>query len=207
MTHRDGAEAEGSPFLREIRERWPERAESRDVAVGPLEMEDARRLALTLLESDDERSLRTAHAVARESRGSPFLIEELTRSNRGDASPAGSTLSVLDARSAGRPEARSANAGGAPAHGDHRRRRAAHAALRGRRGSRGPGQDQRARGVRLLPALRARRAARRARSRRARPRPHPRDDRRAIRFTAFFKRLNARAASMQPLAFLAVSSC
>lgn len=95
MTHRDGEEALASPFLNEMRERWPERAEVRDVTAGPLMLEDARRLALTLLESADPLAQRTARAVAREARGSPFLIEELVRSNRGVASETGATLSVL----------------------------------------------------------------------------------------------------------------
>ena len=95
MTHRDGDEAAASPFLRELRDRWPERADAVDVIVGPLETEDSRRLALTLLESSDELAQRTARAVARESRGSPFLIEELVRSNRGTPADAGATLAVV----------------------------------------------------------------------------------------------------------------
>jgi hypothetical protein len=95
MTHRDGDEAAASPFLRELRDRWPERADAVDVVVGPLETEDSRRLALTLLESSDELAQRTARAVARESRGSPFLIEELVRSNRGTPADAGATLAVV----------------------------------------------------------------------------------------------------------------
>ena len=67
----------------------------RDVPVGPLDEENAHRLALTLLEASDAAAERTARAVARESRGSPFLIEELVRSNRGAQSSAGATLGVL----------------------------------------------------------------------------------------------------------------
>jgi eukaryotic-like serine/threonine-protein kinase len=94
MTYRDN-EAESSPFLGELRERWPETAEARDVPVGPLDAEDARRLALTLLDASDAIAQRTARAVARESRGSPFLIEELVRTNRGTSSNVGATLAVL----------------------------------------------------------------------------------------------------------------
>jgi tetratricopeptide (TPR) repeat protein len=94
MTFRD-EEAKTSPFLLEMRDRWPDAAVTRDVSVGPLNAEDARRLATTLLDASDEWGQRTARAVARESRGSPFLIEELVRSNRGVASATGATLAVL----------------------------------------------------------------------------------------------------------------
>jgi tetratricopeptide (TPR) repeat protein len=94
MTYRDDQERT-SPFLTEMRERWPEGAETRDVNVAPLDPQDALRLAATLLDASDDVGKRTARAVARESRGSPFLIEELVRSNRGAASSPGATLAVL----------------------------------------------------------------------------------------------------------------
>ena len=95
MTHRE-KEAEGSPFLKAMREGWPEGADVRDIAVGPLDLADATRLALALLDRTDEIAQRTARAAARESRGSPFLVEELVRhnvnlTNRDD----GSTLDAL----------------------------------------------------------------------------------------------------------------
>ncbi len=49
--------------------------------MGPLDPADARRLALALLDRSDEMAQRTARAAARESRGSPFLVEELVRHN------------------------------------------------------------------------------------------------------------------------------
>jgi tetratricopeptide (TPR) repeat protein len=94
MTYRDDHER-ASPFLAEVRDRWPQSADTRDVKVAPLEPEDALELASTLLDVTDEVGKRTARAVARESRGSPFLIEELVRSNRGAPSAAGATLAVL----------------------------------------------------------------------------------------------------------------
>jgi hypothetical protein len=94
MTYRD-AEATTSPFLTELLRRWSDSAPAREVTVGPLEAEEAQRLALTLLGSHDEMAQRTARAVAREARGSPFLVEELVRSNRGIASATGATLAVL----------------------------------------------------------------------------------------------------------------
>jgi len=81
LTHREEGVAD-SPFLNELRHRWPAQAESRIVTVGPLDVGNARRLALTLLDSSDPSSQETAQAVARESKGSPFLIEELVRSHQ-----------------------------------------------------------------------------------------------------------------------------
>jgi hypothetical protein len=95
MTQRD-EEAQVSSFLKEMRERWPEAAQVRDVAVGPLDPEEAQRLALALLDSCDEMATRTARAAARESRGSPFLVEELVRSNASIVDrPDGDTLGTL----------------------------------------------------------------------------------------------------------------
>jgi hypothetical protein len=94
-TNRDDEGLDTSPFLAELRERWPKGAEVRDIVVGALELEDAHRLALALLGSDDELSQRTARAVACESQGSPFLIEELVRSNGGPASNPEQTLALV----------------------------------------------------------------------------------------------------------------
>ncbi len=94
MTCRD-EEAQTSPFLREMTERWPEGSDARDVRVEPLEGPGAIRLVLSLLDASDDFAQRTARAVARESRGSPFLIEELVRSNRDAVSTTGATLAVL----------------------------------------------------------------------------------------------------------------
>jgi serine/threonine protein kinase len=95
MTHRDN-EAQDSPFLQEMGARWPEGAVAFDVSVGPLEAVDAQRLALARLDASDAPARRTALAVARESRGSPFLVEELVRSNlNSNARPDGPTLAVL----------------------------------------------------------------------------------------------------------------
>jgi serine/threonine protein kinase len=102
-------EAAPSPFLREIKEKWPERAEARDIAVGPLEQEDARRLALTLLASTDAASLESAEAIARESGGSAFLVDELARSvaakGRNEAIGAVTLERMLNDRLARVPEA------------------------------------------------------------------------------------------------------
>ncbi len=95
MTHRN-EESQDSPFLEEMRQRWPEGAESREILVGALDQTDGQRLALALLDSTDEMAQRTARAAARESAGSPFLIEELVRSNSSLADrPQGDTLATL----------------------------------------------------------------------------------------------------------------
>jgi serine/threonine protein kinase len=47
MTYRDD-EAQASPFLTELRDRWPAEADVRDVHVAPLAIDDARLLAVTL---------------------------------------------------------------------------------------------------------------------------------------------------------------
>jgi eukaryotic-like serine/threonine-protein kinase len=79
LTHRE-EDARTAPFLTELRERWPSGADVRDVAIGPLQAPDARRLAVSLLGAEHEG---LADAVARESAGSPFLIEELARDTTG----------------------------------------------------------------------------------------------------------------------------
>ena len=73
-------EAERSPFLIEIAARWPAAAEVRTVPVVPLERHEARQLALARMGSSD---LEAADTIARESGGSPFLIEELARCEPG----------------------------------------------------------------------------------------------------------------------------
>ncbi len=95
MTYREEDMAT-SPFLMEMNDRWPTAADVRDVGVGRLDVDDAQRLALARMgPSDDPIAMRTARAVAREARGSPFLVEELVRSNRSHPSGADATLGVL----------------------------------------------------------------------------------------------------------------
>ncbi len=94
MTYRSD-EAEISPFLTELGQKWPASASTLDVSVGPLANADAESLALALLDSPGEQGQRIARAVARESHGSPFLVEELVRSNRGAQAASGQTLAVI----------------------------------------------------------------------------------------------------------------
>jgi serine/threonine protein kinase len=77
MTYRD-EDAASNPFLLEVSALWPAGADVREQPVGPLAADHARRLAAALLGPHDEES-GVADAVARESGGSPFLVEELAR--------------------------------------------------------------------------------------------------------------------------------
>ena len=79
VTHRE-EDARTALFLTELRSRWPSGADIRNVAIGPLEPEHAHQLAFSLLGSEYEG---LADAVARESGGNPFLIEELARNATG----------------------------------------------------------------------------------------------------------------------------
>jgi tetratricopeptide (TPR) repeat protein len=80
MTCRD--EERGSLFLRRLRGEWPPGADLRELAVGPLGPDDAKALALSLLDTEAEGTADAASDVARESGGSPFLIDELARGYR-----------------------------------------------------------------------------------------------------------------------------
>jgi serine/threonine protein kinase len=82
LAHRE-EDCETAAFLAELRSRWPSGAEVRDVVVGPLDSEEARRLSLALLGDESPSAHAMAAAVARESGGSPFLVEELAREATG----------------------------------------------------------------------------------------------------------------------------
>jgi len=79
LAYRD-EDADSSPFLVETRMRWPFGADVRHVGVGPLALADAEALARTFLVARDRIARGAAHAIARESGGSPLLVEELARS-------------------------------------------------------------------------------------------------------------------------------
>jgi len=90
-------DAEGSPLLRRLLPALPQMVEVRAVPVGDLAPEDARALALRRLDEDGAGAQARAEAIARESRGNPFFIDELARYAR----PAPGT----DDRAAGAPAA------------------------------------------------------------------------------------------------------
>ncbi len=76
-------DAQTATFLTDLRVRWPAGAEIRDLTIGPLDSDDAQRLSLSLIGASDGSAQRIAAAVARESGGSPFLLEEIARSAAG----------------------------------------------------------------------------------------------------------------------------
>ena len=90
MTYRE-EEAQTSAFLSELRTRWPQAAELRDLQIGPLEEADACRLALAHLGSTSESAQRISVSFAHESGGNPFLIEELAHSAASSRAPSTGT--------------------------------------------------------------------------------------------------------------------
>jgi hypothetical protein len=78
------------PFLAEMAAAW--RGELREVHVGRLPPSRALELARTLADPTVPDSERIARAAARDSRGSPLLIQELMRSHRSDPGPEGATI-------------------------------------------------------------------------------------------------------------------
>ncbi|HEX3769345.1 MAG TPA: AAA family ATPase, partial [Polyangiaceae bacterium] len=88
MTRRplEGSPEAASPFLVEMRAVRHGGDEMLDVTLDPLGPDEARRLALALMDrpqdDEDPAARAIADAVARESRGNPFLVEELVRGNR-----------------------------------------------------------------------------------------------------------------------------
>jgi tetratricopeptide (TPR) repeat protein len=89
-------DAATSAFLSELGIRWADAAfeapEVRELVLGPLAVADAQKLALALLGEDNVHTRQAARAIAKESRGNPLLIEELTRTHRGRAPDASGTL-------------------------------------------------------------------------------------------------------------------
>jgi predicted ATPase len=93
-------EAEDNPLLRRVRE-WPAvggvAGETVELEVGELGPSQAQRLALSLLGEERSRGEARAEAIARESGGSPFLVEALVRHAAGerDAGAQEASLSEL----------------------------------------------------------------------------------------------------------------
>jgi serine/threonine protein kinase len=79
LTYRE-EEVDSSPFLIQTLGHWPLGTDVRGVRVGPLEPADARALALSFSPSEDLGTGEAADFIARESAGSPLLVEELARS-------------------------------------------------------------------------------------------------------------------------------
>jgi serine/threonine protein kinase len=98
MTYRE-EEERTSPFFGETRTHWPRGAEERELEVGPLDLEDAARLAVALLGADDAATRDLGAAFAKESGGNPFLIEELVRGHKADPSNRGGGAKITLDRS------------------------------------------------------------------------------------------------------------
>ena len=167
----------------------------REQPVGPLEPEDARRLALALLGSGGRRRRGRRRSVARESGGSPFLVEELARGAGGRRqSPASSDSATASGgrRADARQIIRERLGGSRPTRGSWSRSspsaaarcRCRSCAMRRTRGR--PSID-------LIGLLRAERFVRSGfrdghEVDRADARPHPRDDPREPSFAALRER-------------------
>jgi hypothetical protein len=77
-----------SPLLRVVlplRQNVGPALERRDIEIGELPAEEARQLALALLAGEKRATPARAEAIARESRGNPYFIEELSRFTQGGA--------------------------------------------------------------------------------------------------------------------------
>ncbi len=97
LGHRDGDDAEASPFLVYLREHGLGGVDVRDIPVSPLGIDDARRLALNVLGSDDEAARRVADAIAHGSNGSAFFVEDLARSAKAQGLTNGADAIIADA--------------------------------------------------------------------------------------------------------------
>jgi hypothetical protein len=82
IAHRE-EDATRAAFLSEMRAKWSDGVEIREISVGPLAEGDARKMTLDILGSHDAAAQAIAEAAARESEGNPFLIEQLARSSTG----------------------------------------------------------------------------------------------------------------------------
>ena len=96
LGYRDGAEAEASPFLRQLLTSGALGLDVRDLPVKPLALEDARQLARDLMGAEGEPAERVADAIARGSGGSAFFIEDLARSFYAKGTPSDARTFVVD---------------------------------------------------------------------------------------------------------------
>ncbi len=97
LGYQDGAELDASPFLGRLLEDGLDGLDVRDVPVQPLALEDARRLALDIIGSEDEPSRQVADAIARGSGGSAYFVEDLARSVHAQGLPSNAEAFVVDA--------------------------------------------------------------------------------------------------------------
>jgi eukaryotic-like serine/threonine-protein kinase len=95
--------AQTSQCLKAVWEvRFDPSVERRELVVGPLDLFESERLALTVLRGDTQTRMQRARAIAREAKGSPFFVLELASYIHGEETgspaegPAGSGASDLD---------------------------------------------------------------------------------------------------------------
>ncbi len=96
LGERQGRDAESSPFLKKLLEQGFEGTDVRSVLIRPLELDEARRLALDLIGSVDESAQRVADAIARGSGGSAFFVEDLARSVHAQGLPSNADAFLRD---------------------------------------------------------------------------------------------------------------
>jgi len=99
LGYRDGPESESSPFLSYWKKHLVEGLDVRDVPVEPLALDDARRVALDVLGSDDTDARRVADLIAKECGGSAFFVEDLARSVWEQGAPTSAREVIGDAGS------------------------------------------------------------------------------------------------------------
>ncbi|HEX4445721.1 MAG TPA: protein kinase, partial [Polyangiaceae bacterium] len=99
LGYRDDADSEASPFLAHLKADGLAGFDVRDLSVEPLDLVDARHLALGLLGSDDEVAQRVADAIAQGAGGSALFVEDLARSARVQGLPASPDALLADAGS------------------------------------------------------------------------------------------------------------
>jgi len=99
LGERQGRDAESSPFLKKLLEGGFEGTDVRSVLIRPLELSEARQLALDLIGAVDEGAQRVADAIARGSGGSAFFVEDLARSVHAQGLPSNADAFLLDAGS------------------------------------------------------------------------------------------------------------
>ncbi len=97
LAYQDGAEAAASPFLGRLLEDRLSGLDVRAVPVLPLSLEDARRLALDIIGSEDEVARQVADTIARGSGGSAYFVEDLARNVHADGLPSSADAFVVDA--------------------------------------------------------------------------------------------------------------
>ncbi len=97
LGYRDDPGCEDGPFLRCLNDRALDGSDLRDIPVNPLTPDEARLLALNVLDADDEAAQRVAEAIAYGSGGNALFVEDLARSAKEQGLRADADAFVADA--------------------------------------------------------------------------------------------------------------